>query len=184
MEDAVLVRSYRDGNNSSFSKIYDRYVGDIYRFIMRKVWDRETSEDITSQVWVKVLHNIDSYQEQSGATFRSWIYRIAHNTVIDYYRTKKEYCDLETIVEPSFSEDLGKVFDDKKKLDEVVWYLQNLSDKEKEIVFLRVWDDLSYKEISEVLGVSVDNCKQIYSRSIKKVQANITLIFTILLFIL
>ncbi len=148
---------------------------DIYRFVYRKIGDTQTSEDIVSSVWIKILNKIENYEEQSGATFKSWIYRIAHNSVIDYYRTKREQTDIDEIPEPSFSLDFGKMIDDKDKLKEVVSYLKSISSKEREIVFLRVWDDMSYREISEIVGESVDNCKQIYSRSIKKIQANITL---------
>jgi len=184
MEDALLVHAYQDGNTSSFWEIYERYMDDIYRFVIRKVWDKETSEDITSQVWIKILNSIDNYSEQSWATFKSWLYCIARNTVTDYYRTKKEHVDIEEVIEPGFTTDFGKHIDDVTTLKKVSQYVWELSDKEKEIVFLRVWDDLSYKEISEILGVSVDNCKQIYSRSVKKIQANITLLLMILVCIL
>jgi RNA polymerase sigma factor (sigma-70 family) len=82
---------------------------------------------------------------------------------------------------PSISPDFAKSVDDSATLKKVTDYLHTLSSREQEIVFLRVWDDLDYKEISEILGISVDNCKKIYSRSIKKVQANLA---TMLLFIL
>lgn len=184
MEDILLINAHKQGNTSCFGEIYEKYVDDIYRFVLRKVGEKETAEDLTSTIWIKILSSIDSYQEQSGATLKSWIYRIANNTVIDHYRTKKENVDMEEIVEPSLSPDFWKDLDNKDSLKHVVEYLQWFSSREQEIVFLRVWDDLSYKEISEILGESVDNCKQIYSRTIKKVQANITLILLLFLLIL
>lgn len=184
MEDALLIDAYKQGDMSGFSGIYDKYLDDIYRFVMRKVGDSEMSEDLTSQIWIKIFNNIDSYQPKSWASFKSWIYRIANNSVIDYYRTKKENASLEEIAEPVFSPDFAQNYDNKQRLKKVENYLTSLSHKEQEVVFLRVWDDLSYKEISTVLWISVDNCKQIYSRSIKKVQANITLLCIVLLLLL
>lgn len=181
MQDLVLIHAYKEGDNSAFWKIYEYYVDDIYRYIARKVWDIETSEDLTSKVWIKILGSIESYEEQSGASFKSWIYRIAHNSVIDYYRSKKENVDISEIPQPAISPDFGTMYDDTKKLQEVQGYLKTLSDKEQEVVFLRVWDDMTYKEISEVLGISVDNCKQVYSRTLKKIQANISLLLVILI---
>lgn len=105
MEDILLINAYKQGNSSCFGELYDKYGDDIYRFVLRKVGERELAEDLTSGIWIKTLSSIDSYQEQSGATFKSWLYRIAHNSVIDYYRTKKENVDIEEIVEPSLSPD-------------------------------------------------------------------------------
>lgn len=184
MEDIVLVNAYKDGDDSSFNEIYERYIDDIYRYVYRKVGDREVSEDITSSIWMKILQNIEKYQEQSWATFKSWIYRIAHNAVVDHYRTRKEHEDIDGICEPGFSQDFWKQVDDTDSLKKVMQYLQQLWAKEKEIVILRVWDDMSYKEISEIVWESIDNCKQICSRSLKKIQANITLVLVLILMIL
>ncbi len=181
MEDIVLVNAYKQGDTSSFSELYEKYVDDIYRFVFRKTWDTNTSEDLTSEIWIKICSSIQKYQEQSGATFKSWIYRIAHNSVIDHYRKQKEHLDIDEVEPPSISPDFAKSVDDSTTLKKVTDYLHTLSSREQEIVFLRVWDDLDYKEISEILWISVDNCKKIYSRSIKKVQANVA---TMLLFIL
>ena len=184
MEDIVLIGAYKDGDNSAFWDLYKKYIDDIYRFVYRKIGEEKIAEDIVSEIWIKILNNIENYREQSGATFKSWIYRIAYNTVIDYYRTKKEKVDIEEILEPWFSSDFWKNIDDKDCLKRVEKYLENLSQKEREIIFLRVWDDMSYKEISEIIGESVDNCKQICSRTMKKIRANIIFLFLLVLFLI
>lgn len=184
MQDLLLIQAYKDGDTQAFSQIYERYIDDIYRYIVRKVGDVSICEDLTSQVWMKILNRIDMYHEQSWASFKSWIYCIARNTVIDFYRSQKENVDIQEILEPSISPDFAKIYDDKQKLAEVQNYLKWLPSREQEIIFLRVWDDLSYKEISEILEISVDNCKKIYSRTIQKVQANISLLLCILVFVL
>ena len=184
MEDIVLINAYKEWDSSCFWEIYKKYIGDIYRFVYRKVGNVQVSEDITSSIWIKILNSIHTYEEQSGASFKSWIYRIAHNSVIDYFRTKKEDINIEEITEPWWNLDFWKEIDDKDTLVRVKKYLWELSEREREIVFFRVWDDMSYREISEILCISVDNCKQICSRTIKKIQANISLVLLFLLFIL
>lgn len=184
MEDIILIRAYKSWDSSCFSQLYSRYIDDIYRFILRKTGDIEVAEDITSQVWIKILTHIYDFEEKSGATFKSWIYRIAYNAVVDFYRKQKETVGLDDIPEISLSEDVWKYVDDKEKLTQVKQYLETLSKNEQEVVFLRVWDDLSYKEISEILWLSLDNCKKIYSRSIKKIQSNIVTLICIILFLL
>ncbi len=184
MQDTVLVGSFLQWNASSFWEIYEKYVDDIYRFVYRKTWDTQTAEDLTSDIWIKIFKNIAKYSEQSWATFRSWIYTIAQNTVIDYYRTHKQNTDIDESLIPAIDNDFAQMVDNSQTLKDVTSYLQTLSPREQEIVFLRVWDDLSYKEISKILWISIDNCKQIYSRSLKKIQANVALVFLIFLLIL
>lgn len=132
---------------------------------------------------MKVMKKLGTYNEKEGASFKSWLYTVAGNTVIDYYRTKKEIVDVQEIAEIGFCDDFGKNFDDKEKLREVQEFLRKLKPIEQEVVTLRVWDDLSYREIAEITGKTEDNCKQIYKRSIEKIHGNIALLL-LLLFII
>jgi len=139
---------------------------------LRKVSEREIAEDISSEVWMKILKNTTKFLKKDGASFKSWIYTIANNAVIDYYRTKKEKVDIEEIGEVGFHNDFGKNLDDKEKLAQVQEFLEKLKPLEKEVVILRVWDDLSYREIGEITGKTEANCKQIFKRTLEKIQAN------------
>lgn len=129
------------------------------------------------------MKGVDSFSEKEGASFKSWIYTIANNTIIDYYRTKKEQVDIEEIGELGFHSDFAKDFDNKEKLKEVQVFLSELKPIEREVVILRAWDDLSYREIGEITGKTEANCKQIFKRTIEKIQANITLLLILLLMI-
>jgi RNA polymerase sigma factor (sigma-70 family) len=183
VQDKELVTQFQYGDFSAFWLLYERYIDAIYAFVYRKTSEKEIAEDLTSEIWIKVMKKLATYNEQEGASFKSWLYTVAGNTVIDYYRTKKEVIDVEEIAEIGFSEDFAKNFDDKEKLAEVQAFLWTLKPIEREVIILRVWDDLSYKEIAEITGKTQDNCKQIYKRSLEKIHGNISLLLLVLFFL-
>lgn len=163
--------------------LYERYIDQIFAYIYRKTSDREVAEDICSQVWIKALKSLEFFGEDENAHFKAWIYRIANNSVIDYYRTRKEKVDIDEIIEPGIREDFAAQIDAKDKLTEIRKFLDTLSDIQKEIFILRIWDDMSYKHIAKLLGKKEDNCKKIFSRTLEKLKANIYLFFALIFFI-
>lgn len=179
MQDIELVRHCQNWDLNYFWELYDRYIDKIYKFILIKTSNKEVSEDLTSEVFLKALNKIDKFKEQDNATFKSWIYKIAYNLVIDSYRTKKDNVNLEEYMNLWKIEDFWKQIDDKEKIKKVLKYLDKLKTEHKEIIIMRIWDDLSYKEISKITWVSVDNCKQIFCRNIKKLDPNIIILFLI-----
>ena len=123
----------------------------------RKTGERELAEDLTSQIWMKALKSLEFFGEMENAGFQSWIYRIAHNTVIDHYRTQKTQLDLDSIYEIGISSDIGKQIDDTDTLGRVLEYLDTLKCIEREIVILRIWDDLPYTSIAKLCDKKEDN---------------------------
>lgn len=168
----------------AFGELYSEYIDQIFAYVFRKTSEKEIAEDLTSQVWMKAMKGLSSFSEKEGASFKSWIYTIAGNTVIDYYRTQKGQVGIEEIAEIGISEDIGKHIDNREKLHEVRTFLWHMKPLEQEIVILRLWDELSYKEIAEVVGKKEDNCKQIYKRTLEKIQANIILSCVLLILFL
>jgi RNA polymerase sigma-70 factor (ECF subfamily) len=181
MRDRKYITRFQAGDFEAFGFLYERYIDNIFAFVYRKTSDREVAEDITSKVWMKALRSLEFFGEKDNANFKSWIYRIAQNTVIDYYRTRKEQVDIDNIVETGICNNFAKNIDNKDKLWDVVKYLSTLKPIEQEIVTLRIWDDLSYKQIAGLVEKKEDNCKKIFSRALKKIQENIVMIMLILL---
>lgn len=184
MRDRKYISRFQNGDFEAFGVLYERYIDQIYAFIYRKTGEKEIAEDLTSQVWMKALKSLEFFWEQENAGFKSWIYRIAHNTVIDHYRTAKTQLDLDSIYDIGISQNFAEQIDDSDTLKKVLNYLDTLKQIEKEIVILRVWDDLSYADIATICDKKEDNCKKIFSRALEKIQANITLIFVIFLLLL
>lgn len=154
----------------------------VYRFIYHRTQDHELSEDIVADTYMKALKRITGFRGKHEGEFFSWIYRIAYTTLIDQTRTARTTESLDT-TEIGYSTDEGKALDASSKLAEVMGFLETLSEKERMLLTMRVWDELSYSEISEITGESVANAKKIVSRTMAKIAANITYIFIFSLFI-
>jgi len=168
-------------NLDYFWDIYDKYVRKIYDFIYYRTLDKEISEDLVGDIFLKIIKNFDSFSWNTEKDLSNWMYRIAHNTLIDYYRTNKAELQLDEIWDIPYEKNLTGYIDNNSKLDEVLNYLERIDKSHKDILIMRIWDDLSYKEISEITWKSVDNCKKIVSRVISQLESNIAFLFIILL---
>ncbi|XOB40888.1 MAG: RNA polymerase sigma factor [Candidatus Nealsonbacteria bacterium] len=170
-------------NRDNFGQLYDKYIKKIFNFIYYKTHHKETAEDLTSDTFIKALNKLDRFDESKGS-FSTWIYQIARNTVIDFYRTKKNSINIDDIWDLSTDEDILRDLDTAKRLEDVKEYLKTLKSEQREIVILRVWEGMSYKEISEAMGKSEASCKMAFSRTIKilKEQMPLSVFVAMLLF--
>jgi len=91
-----LVLQAQDGNPEAFGQLYDAYMERIYRFVYFRVEDEQTAEDITSQVFLKAWSNLDRFSF-NRTPYLAWLYTIAHNAVIDHYRTRKVTTALDDV---------------------------------------------------------------------------------------
>ncbi|MDD2907758.1 MAG: RNA polymerase sigma factor [Candidatus Gracilibacteria bacterium] len=181
MDDLKLMEKCLGGNLDYFGEIYDRYIDKIYNFVYLKTTNKEVAEDIVSDVFMSALNNINSFRVEEGSSVKAWLYKIAYNKVIDFYRTNKENLDIGDYLEMSVNSDFAQDLDNKDKLKEVFGYLKTIKKEHRDILIYRIWDDLSYKEISEITGLSVDNCKKIVSRTLKVISANFLILIMILI---
>ncbi len=182
LEQAIIA--CRSGDMWSFSILYNAQVKKIYDFVFYKVFEKELAEDITSEVFMKALKSFSTFRGNSFGEFASWLYKIAYTHVVDHSRKHQEKIDVEIIAEThGESQDIAASIDAKTKLSEVLGFLDTLPIRDKDILVMRIWDELSFAEISELTGESVGNCKQIVSRSLKKIQDNIAFLLFLVFFI-
>jgi RNA polymerase sigma-70 factor, ECF subfamily len=172
MEQAELqiVERYKQGELEAFGELYDLYVQSIYAFIVHRVSNRQTAEDLTSDVFMKALEAMPRFNPDR-ASFRTWIYQIARNRVIDYYRTHKQTIDLDAAMTvPAASDASGNLeaADNRALLQKL---LGQLPEEHRELVIMRIWDELSYKEIAEITGQKEANLKVQFGRVIKKLSS-------------
>lgn len=180
MEDIKLVELYKSWDNNAFEIIYDRYIDKIYSFIFHKVYDKTITEDITSNTFLKVVKSLKNFDTtKNNVSLQSWIYKIAYNNVVDFYRTQKEELWLDNLIDDSFENDLWSDIDNKDKLKEVLTYLESLNSEHREILIMRIWDNLSYREIAQITWKTEDNCKKIVSRTLMKINSNISLVLLV-----
>ena len=101
-----------DGNLKYFWKIYDRYIDKIYKFVYLKTSNKELAEDIVSDVFISALNNIKSFRLDESSSVNSWLYRIANNKIIDFYRTNKQTEEIWDYLDYGFSKDFSEDVED------------------------------------------------------------------------
>ena len=173
IEDKDLVKEAKSGSVSAFQTLYMRYLDAIYRYFFYQTKDKFLAEDLAQDVFIRIWKAIDHYDEDKGA-FTSWMYRIAHNLLVDYYRGKKAL-PLKEGLEASYSEDWLEKLDKNEKIQSIKKELATLPDDYKEVVVLRFFEDLSVQEVSHITGKSEENIRVIQHRAIRKLKEKINL---------
>lgn len=168
----------------NFSLIYDSFVQKIYNFCYNKTFDTELTEDLVSEVFFKLLRSIEKFPGNTERELSARIFRMAYNLVIDNYRAKKqEKVEMEDIEDSLwYDEDYNSKIDNDEKIKEILWFIDKLPDNQKDVIIMRLWDDLSYKEIREITWLTIDNCKKIVSRNLQKIKETITIVLLVILF--
>lgn len=176
---AVLARKFEDGSKEAFGELYDAYYKRIYNFIYYKTHHKETAEDLVAQVFMKAYRSANSYDAGKG-TFQAWIYQIARHAIVDYYRSVKPTLNIEDSWDVGNNADLEKDTDNKLILEKVRSYIAELPSEQRDIIIMRVWQEMSYVEIGEVMGKSEASCKMAFLRAIKKLRETIPEVLAIL----
>lgn len=161
--DALLVKDYVAGNEEALATLIKRHESKIYGFIYSKVSDRDVSNDIFQDTFIKVIKTLKSNSYNEEGKFLPWVMRIAHNLVIDYFRKNKKmpmYRETEEFSVFSIMTDESLTIENQLIANQVEMDLQKLIEElpedQKEVLVMRMYKDMSFKEISEVTGVSIN----------------------------
>lgn len=174
----------RSGDMDGFWILYDISCDRVYASIFHRTLDISLTEDIVSQVYFKALKTIKNFRGNTEWEFFSWILRIGYTTMIDTLRGHQIDTPLDELVfEPGYQDSGIDNIDNKTKLQEVLTFMDTLSERERIILTYRIWDDMSYAEISEITWESIDNCKKIVSRTLEKIGSNVTPLTLLTLFL-
>ena len=148
-----LVLQAQAGDAEAFGQLYDAYMERIYRFIYFRVDDQQTAEDITSQVFLKAWNSLHRFRF-SRTPYLAWLYTIAHNAVIDHYRTRKTATALEDVrlSQPDHSEAVENNIDLDSEMQTVRAAMRNLTVDQQQVLTLRFIEGLSNTEIAQHLG--------------------------------
>ncbi|MFL2611309.1 MAG: RNA polymerase sigma factor [Flavobacteriaceae bacterium] len=163
LDDAQLVKNYINGCEKSLEDLVNKHKYRLYNFIYSKVLNKDNAEDLFQETFIKVIKTLKRGVYNEEGKFLPWIMRIAHNLVIDFFRKKKRFpsfdkndkYDIFQLIKdenPSIERHLidNQILNDLKKI------IIKLPQDQKEVLDMRLYKEMSFKEISEITGVSIN----------------------------
>ncbi|CAI8334718.1 MAG: RNA polymerase sigma factor CarQ [Cryomorphaceae bacterium] len=161
--DKVLVQNFLNGDNKSFEILLSRHKSRVFAFIMSKVKNRDITEDIFQDTFIKVINSLQKGKYNEEGKFLPWMMRISHNLVIDHFRKESKMRKIR----PNSEFDIFDVIDDGNKNQEEIMIqsqvhfdlkilIEQLPYDQKEVLKMRYFEDLSFKEISDLTDSSIN----------------------------
>lgn len=159
----ALAEKMKKGDKGAAEEIFNNFSPQIFRFLLSRLANREIAEDLTQDIFFKVVRKIETFDKKSG-NFSTWLWQIARNSLIDYYREKK------TVPLSDFLEETKNIPDENNNLKariearEILSAIKNFSPEDQEIFTLRYVSDLSYRDISKLVGKTEGSLRVIIHR--------------------
>jgi RNA polymerase sigma-70 factor (ECF subfamily) len=147
-----LVEKAAGGDFEAFGELYNIYLDRIYRYVFYQVKDKMTAEDLLEEIFVKAWKAIGSYRGK-GQAFSAWLYRIAHNYLVDYFRKSQKRRSLEIERVAIVASDEGE-FEKRATRQELLEALSCLRDNQRQVIILKFIEGLDNREISQIMGKS------------------------------
>lgn len=165
LTDEELAISYVRGNNRAFDELLSRNQSKLFSYILFVVRDEDKANDLFQETFVKVITKLHQGRYVDSGKFGAWIMRIAHNVIMDWYREQRS----RNLIEPTDENDLSNLsgneildsnVENRYVNDQIMVYVKNMMNMlpptQREVVFMRFYQDLSFKEIAETTGVSIN----------------------------
>ncbi|MFD1162270.1 RNA polymerase sigma factor [Hwangdonia seohaensis] len=163
ISDATLVSSYIQGDESALEILITRHKQKVYSFIYSKVYDRDVAEDIFQDTFIKVIRTLKRGAYNEEGKFLPWVMRISHNLVIDFFRKNNRMPKFDNSGDFSIFSVLSDTSLNAEKTiikeqveHDVRRLVDELPEDQKEVLMMRIYNDMSFKEISERTGVSIN----------------------------
>lgn len=163
IDDSILVKNYIAGDEKALEVLINRYNQRISSFIYSKVLDRDVAEDIFQDTFIKVIKTLKRGSYSEEGKFLPWVMRIAHNLIIDHFRKNKRMPKFEgsddfnifSVIKDDKLNAEKRIIKDQIDRD-LTLLIEELPDDQKEVLVMRIYKDMSFKEISENTGVSIN----------------------------
>lgn len=165
-EDELVSRA-REGDGEAFSELYERLADRIYRYVYFRVTDDETAEDLTSRVFLKAWEHLPRYKH-SSSPFVAWLYTIAHNMIIDHYRTDRPTGHLDEIATlPASEPSPAEVCERRGDAEALRRALQQLTPAQREVITMKLLDGLETVEVARRLHKSQGAIRAVQMRALQ-----------------
>ena len=172
MKEKILLLKIRTKKDSAaFGELYDLYVEKIYRFVFFKINNKEEAEDMVSDIFLKVWNYLIENRKKEVGSFSGLIYRVARNSVIDFYRQRanKQECSLDSVVLMADDDNYEKI-EINHEVEQIMKVVKKMKQEYQEVLLLRFVEDLSTSEISVILDKSNTNVRVTLHRATKKLK--------------
>jgi RNA polymerase sigma-70 factor (ECF subfamily) len=170
MTDETIMEAVKDGDLQQASLLFERYHKRIFNFLARMTMDRMLAEDLTQNVFLRMIKYRNSYR--TGARFQSWIYQIARNAFSDHYQSNKnrrsDFIDVENIREQMQDMDEDECRTEREQL--LHRSLARLGEEQRELLILTRFQQMKYEEVAQIMDTSVANIKVKVHRAIIKLR--------------
>lgn len=169
-EEARIVERAVEGSRQAFSLLFNQYYDSLNRYFFFRLGNQQEAEDLTGIIFLKVWQNLRRFNPSKG-TFKAWLYRIAHNTLIDQYRKKRDEISLnevqDFIIEGTKPEE---EIITKQKILQLKKALDHLDERSRSVIVYRFIAGLDHHETAQLLGISDGNVRVIQLRALEKVK--------------
>lgn len=164
LTDEQLVRAYVDGNNAAFDTLLRRHQSKLFSYILRIVKNRDIADDIFQETFVKIIMTLKQGRYAESGKFGAWLTRIAHNLIIDHFRQEKSENSISTDDEEVnllnrrdlCDENIEDLMVNDQIRTDVRRIIEALPKAQREVLMMRYYSDMSFKEIADATGVSIN----------------------------
>ena len=173
IDDVQLIVLAQDGEADAFGELYERYVQTIFRFVYVRLDDRRDAEDLTEEVFLRVWQSLPNYREQ-GVPFLAFLFRIARNAVIDFYRSSKSSAHQESIEDNPLQDlrsDPGEQAITNLEHQELRRILDTMREDYRMVLVLRFLSELSPEETAQVMGRSTGAVRVLQHRALSALRS-------------
>lgn len=164
--EADIIRDAQQGDNTAITELYEQHYLGVYRFLYYRVNNQQVAEDLTSDVFVRMIDSLPKYEKQD-ASFRAWLFQIARNLSIDYYRKMaiRNHSPLEENLVAK-AEDIGLVIDQRLTSQNLRLALAQLTDDQRDVIVLRFVAGMPISEVAQLMKKSDDAVKGLQRRAL------------------
>ena len=165
MTDQELVQAYLGGNNRAFDEILARNQDNIFGYILKVVKDEELANELFQEAFLKIISKLQKHQYTETGKLQWWMFRVAHNVVVDYFREQKKSFVVDapndnelngSLEEELFDVNRETELANEQTLKQLVLLMNALPPLQREVVYMRYFQDMSFKDIAEEVGCSVN----------------------------
>lgn len=173
LDDSALVQLAKE-DSEAFGELYQRYVSKIYSYIYYRVGNQDDAEDLTARTFFRALRKIGAYEER-GLPFSAWLYRIAHNLVANWHRSRsrRKSVQLDELITASDGHSPGILVEKQEARELLLDAIKDLAEDRQQLLTLKFIERMPNAQIGQIMGRSESSIKSLYHRTLKTLRSDL-----------